>query len=125
MIDEFKNDFPDIQKSRVKVERTMLGLLDLPVEVVVEDIQDIWHPVAIRNFFILFKQARHLEFSKTSIDSKEKKQSQFLRSSLNGSLPYYVANKTTEDWEGRPGSSESQRGLRMEQKFSSEIVIDY
>ena len=59
MIDEFKNDFPDIQKSRVKVERTMLGLLDLPVEVVVEDIQDIWHPMAIRNLFILFKPAHH------------------------------------------------------------------
>ena len=73
MIDEFKNDFPDIQKSWVKVERTMLSLLDLPVEVVVEDIQDIWHPVAIRNVVILFKSQLIIKNTLTSLLIQQKK----------------------------------------------------
>ena len=49
-----KNDFPDIQKCGVEVERAVLCLLDLPVVVVVLDIQDIRHLVAIRNIPLLF-----------------------------------------------------------------------
>ena len=81
--------------SRVEVERAVLGLLDLPVVVVVLDIQDIGHLVAVRNIVQLFFSSafRILQCSVLKIILAGKSSA----SILHGSLPYYVANKTTED----------------------------
>ena len=56
-----KNVFPDIQKSRVEKDRAVSGLLDLPVVIVVLDIQDVGHPLAVRHIPLL-QSPHHPEY---------------------------------------------------------------